>query len=180
MLNEYKNTVHDTFGNYTYNDNRPEVIEGQYQTFFELSGTNREGFTVEILSLDKDINLVWKFASQGNDLLNRLFGSDANTNRAMLSLMYAEQGKAPDLLEACLAIVHSSGDAIWNLYDVHAKPVYGDTRTSFEKQLNEITNSGITKLMGQLQGVNIEELLYKELLKMTLDASYSYYTGLLK
>ena len=51
-----------------------------------------------------------------------------------------------------------------------------DNRDDYERMLNTRKNSTISAIGAAMKGVNIEELLYKDLLKVTLDAAYTYYS----
>ena len=182
ILQEYKDTINDTFGNYTYNDNRPEVIDGQFETFFELSETKREEFTADVVKMDPNVSTVWQYASESCKLLDRMFGDDANTNRAMLNLMLAEnRDTVAKLFEGCIALCGDNlTDAYDKLFTIDGQfKFYGDPE-EFENALNAISNKSINTLMARTQGVSLESILYKDLLKMTLDVTVSYYKGLLK
>ena len=45
--------------------------------------------------------------------------------------------------------------------------------------IDGLSDSVINALFAQLQGVNLQELLYKDLLKATLDATYEHYKSLI-
>lgn len=153
-----------------------------YSTLFELSGTERETVKDEAIKLDSNVNIVWKFTTKAIQLLERLWGiEDSNTNRAMFSLMYEEQGGTPDLFDASLYIADFDlGDAFYKLHNSDGSPKTYSTRSEFEVALNSLSNSSINNMAAQTVGVDLETLLYKDLLKLTLDTAYSYYKGLLK
>lgn len=153
-----------------------------YSAFFELSGTERETLKDEAIKLDSNVNIVWKFTTKAIQLLERLWGiEDSNTNRAMFSLMYEEQGGTPDLFDASLYIADFDlGDAFYKLHNSDGSPRTYDSRSEFEVALNGLSNSSINNMAAQTLGIDLETLLYKDLLKLTLDTAYSYYKSLLK
>ena len=63
--------------------------------------------------------------------------------------------------------------------DIQGNPYHYATRDDFEQKMNSIANGSINMLTAQTQGISLEEFLYKDLLKMTLDTTISYYKGLL-
>jgi len=157
-------------------------VEAGYSTLFTLAGTERKELESSVISLDSNVKTAWGFANNGFKFLNKLIsGSDANTNRAALSLMYAETGTIPDLFDACAAIVSKDqGTLFEKLINYHTgKPYTYSTRAEFNAKLNRLTDREINMLLAQLQNVDLESLLYKDLLKLTLDATYSHYKKLL-
>lgn len=165
-------------------DSSDETVSAGYSTFFELSGTKRKALENEALKLDVDVKLTWGFADKGFKLLETLWSTDdANTNRAVLAMMFAEKGEVPEMFEASLAMVENDyGETIFSLYEKGnpANPKYNKNRDEFETAMNSLTNKTLNTLYARLQDVDIEELLYKDLLKITLDAAYTYYKNLFK
>lgn len=171
-----------TIGDLKDLDSSDETASAGYSAFFELSGTKRKALETETLKLDSGVRQVWGFADQGRKLLETLYGTDnANTNRAVLALMFAETGKTPDFFKASLDMVENDGGAtLWKLFDNKGNPYTYNNREEFESKLNVLTNKSLNTLFARMQDVDLEELLYKDLLKITLDTAYTYYKNLFK
>ena len=198
VLRQYTSILKDEFGNYTYDSSaQTEAADGAMGVFFEISSTEREEVESSIIAMDPNLKAIFNLLKQSSKILDTCYGTDdANTNRAMLYLMYAESSTTPrlfnaykeDLYKASLQQHVGSSNVGSEAFDAFFGGAVGyangttyiNTLTDFERVINGMSNKTVNSVSGWIQGIDIGNLLYRDLLKATLDATYSYYKGFLK
>lgn len=158
-------------------DSSAATVQAGYKGLFDPAFERREEVEADVIKLDSGVMSIWSFVNKGKEILSTLFSNEnANAQRARYSLMYAEQRGKPEIYEACGAICEFDGGTA--LMDYWLSPC--DTRADYENQLNRYTNTSINRLAAAVQGVQLDSILYMELLKVTLDATYNYYKSFIK
>lgn len=125
---------------------------------------------------DEDTNNIISLAENGMKLIKEV-KEDGNRTRATMSLLYAEQGKEFALR---LFNAHHSNETGHVLYWYQYFNNNLGSRKSFETRMTQATDSVAASLLAELEGVNLQEIMLKEVYIMTLDAVESYYSGLIK
>ena len=130
---------------------------------------------------DKDINNIISLAENGMKLLTDI-KDDGNKSRAIMTLLYAENGDqfARNLYTACYGGVVHLGETgpLLQWFDYFDNSL--GTRRSFEEKMMYATDKVAAGLISEMHGVNLNEILFKEIYIMTLDAVESYYSDLIK
>ena len=125
---------------------------------------------------DKDTNNIISLANKGLDLLKEI-KNDGNRTRAVMSLLYAEQGS--EVAKKLFNSPHGESTAYTLFWHDYFNGELG-SRKSFEEKMKYATDSVTESLISELSGVNLMEIMLKEVYMMTLDAVESYYSGLIK
>lgn len=171
VLAVYRSELNKDIGEHQYE------VDDDVPKFFDAVGEAIQNTIVSLIDkVAPGTKTVWNVAKKSFEILNTRWGYEfANYNRAKYSLLYAEEGKIPDQWYVVVNRLTSENAGYmyesWNKYN-------GKTRSDFENFLNYCNTDHINDFAAKYQGVDLQKMLYLELLKNTLDVTISHYQGL--
>ena len=150
------------------------------ETEAEDISKKQQQFVEDVQAASAEAKGAISLAKKGFNLIKELH-KDANKCAATLTLLYAENGSkwTEEFIKAAMQN-ESTSDLLYNFF------LSDDftTRAGFEKLLIQKNGKSIAANLASLQGVNLEKVLYQEVLVMTMDTVKNYYVkmgkGLLK
>ena len=184
LKERYNTAATNTFENHAVQD------DDEIQSFFDVIVESVQDQIVGLI--DKVVpgtKKVYNFARESFESLEEKFDADrGNKNRAKFSLLYAEAGKQPDqwntvIDRITLEMAGKGKDQMyWAWHDTsqHDTLYKAPDRSNFETKLNSTTNEDFNAFACKYQGVDLDEILYKELLKNVLDVTFSHYKDRLR
>lgn len=144
-----------------------------FETEDEINSRKRQEFVEDVQSASKEAKNAIDLAKKGYKLISDL-KKEANVSAATLSLIYAEQGQT--WLDNKFYEAAMQADPDWLFYQHVSNPFGEDSRAVLEEKLMyDYDWKMAPAILAEIQGENLEVLLYQETLAMTLDAVKNEY-----